>query len=376
MLRIAGTPCATMLAATAGAMWLLLSPASGVPSQPPAGSEALGRVIDEVVTEGPACAGLAIGVEQRNMRVQRFYGDTGRHGRPNADSEFEIGSITKTLTATVLAYEDQQGAIRMNDPLAHFAPAGMRVPDFYGQQILMLHLATHTSGLPRGVPVFNPPLMPEAMWRFVSSYQLQRPPGAQFLYSNLGFALLARAISRRETLTEDQLYARIITQPLGMHDTAISLSSAQRVRLAQGYGADGQPVREGAPGFPAMAGAGAAHSTLNDMMRYLDFQLGRLSVPLTSLLPVLHQPRHAAGPNGRVGLGWQMNQQPVEVISKGGATRGFSSFIVFAPASRSGVVILSNQARCPVAKMGFRIIAILNGSNVNAPELPAAGDEN
>lgn len=368
-----------ILAATTRAALLLACSAGGVAAAPAASPDGLGRIIDEVVvTHAPACAGLAIGVEQRNVRTQRFYGDTGNRGRPNADTEFEIGSITKTLTATLLAFEDRQGNVRIDDPLARFAPAGMRVPNFNGQQILMLHLADHTSGLPRTVPGISPPLMPETMWRFVSSYQLQRPPGAQFLYSNLGFGLLARAIVRRENASEDQLYARIITQPLGMHDTAIKLSPVQHARLAQGYRPNGQPAPEGGPGFPAMAGAGAVRSTLNDMMRYLDFELGKINAPLSSLLPVLHQPRHAAGPNGGVGLGWQMHERPdgLKTIFKDGAMPGYSSFMVFTPSSGTGAVILSNQARCPVARIGAQIIGGLNGSGENPPELPPSDDEN
>jgi CubicO group peptidase (beta-lactamase class C family) len=364
--------CQRLLAAAAHAALLFACPAAGAAAEPAPSPESLGRIIDEAVTHAPACTGLAIGAEQGNVRANRFYGNTGNRGRPTADTEFEIGSITKTLTATLLAYEDQQGNVHINDPLARFAPAGMRVPNFNGQQILMLHLADHTSGLPRTMSGFTPPLMPETMWRFVSSYQLQRAPGAQFLYSNLGFGLLARAIARRENATEDQLYARIITQPLGMRDTAIKLSPGQQVRLAQGYRPDGQPAPEGAPGFPAMDGAGAARSTLNDMMRYLDFELGKINVPLSSLLPLLHQPRHAAEPSGSVGLGWQMHERPngLKTIFKDGAVPGYTSFMVFTPSSGSGTVILSNQTGCPVTKIGAQIIGSLNGSGVELPELP------
>jgi D-alanyl-D-alanine-carboxypeptidase/D-alanyl-D-alanine-endopeptidase len=368
--------CHRVLAAAAHAALLLACTAAA--AAPAASPENLGRIIDDAVTHAPACTGLAIGAEQGNVRANRFYGDTGNRGRPTADTEFEIGSITKTLTATLLAYEDQQGNVRINDPLARFAPPGMRVPDFNGQQILMLHLADHTSGLPRTMSGFTPPLMPETMWRFVSSYPLQRAPGAQFLYSNLGFGLLARAIARRENSTEDQLYARIITQPLGMRDTAIKLSPGQQARLAQGYRPDGQPAPEGAPGFPAMDGAGAARSTLNDMMRYLDFELGKINVPQSSLLPLLHQPRHAAEPNGSVGLGWQMHERPngLKTIFKDGAVPGYTSFMVFTPSSGSGTVILSNQTGCPVTKLGAQIIGSLNGSGMYLPELPPSDVEN
>ena len=337
----------------------------------------LGRLIDDVVMHAPSCIGLAVGVVQADARAERFYGDTGNRGRPNAATEFEIGSITKTFTATLLAYEDQKGRIRFDDPLARYAPPGIRVPSFDGQQILMVELADHTSGLPRVVPRFTPPLTPDVMWQFVGNYRLTRAPGEQFLYSNLGFALLARAIVGRENATEDQLYARIITGPLGMRDTAIKLLPAQHARLAQGYRPNGQPAPEDAPTWPAFDGAGALRSTLSDMMRYLDFELGRTDVALRALLPVLHQPRHAAGPNGSVGLGWQMRERPdgTKTIFKDGATPGYSTFIIFTPTTASGAVILSNHRGCPIQRMGGQIIGALNQPEESPFEPPASDDE-
>jgi serine-type D-Ala-D-Ala carboxypeptidase/endopeptidase len=337
----------------------------------------LGRLIDDVVIRAPSCIGLAVGVAQGDARVQRFYGDTGNRGQPNADTGFEIGSITKTFTATLLANEDQAGRMRLDDPLARFAPPGIRVPSFDGQQILMVQLAEHTSGLPRVVPRFTPPLTTDVMWGFVGNYKLTRSPGAQFLYSNLGFGLLARAIVRRENATEDQLYARVITGPLGMRDTAIHLSPAQHARLAQGYLPNGQPAPENAPTWPAFDGAGAVRSTLNDMMRYLDFELGRSDVALRALLPVLHRPRHAAGPNGSVGLGWQMRERPdgAKTIFKDGATPGFSTFIIFSPATASGAVILSNHRGCAVQRMGGQIIGALDQPGEMPFEPPPSEDE-
>ena len=228
--------------------------ASAVHSGAESSQDTLAQMIDRAVARVPACVGLAIGATQGDVRVQRFYGDTGNHGLPKADTEFEIGSITKTLTATLLAFEDQQGTMHLGDPLARYAPPGFRVPNFNGQPIQLAHLAEHTSGLPRAVPNPASPMHPERLWRFISNYQLPRAPGEQFLYSNLGTALLARAIVRRSNATEDQLYARIITGPLGLHDTAIDLTAAQRSRLAQGFRANRQPAPEFGPGFPAMAG--------------------------------------------------------------------------------------------------------------------------
>jgi serine-type D-Ala-D-Ala carboxypeptidase/endopeptidase len=362
--------CSKFRAAVACAA--LLASAATAGAEP--GPETLGQMIDQAVARVPACVGLAIGATQGNARAQRFYGDTGNHGPPGADTVFGIGSITKTLTATLLAFADQQGTMHLDDPLARYAPPGFRVPDFDGQPILLAHLAEHTAGLPRRVPNPSSPMPPERLWRFTSNYQLPREPGEQFYYSNLGYALLARAMVRRFNASEDQLYARVITGPLGLHDTAIELTPDQRARLAPGFLPNGQPAPEFGPGFPAMDGSGAVRSTLNDMMRYLDFELGRLDVPLRSLLPVLHQPRHAT-PNGSVGLGWQMrNGRHGKIIFKDGAMPGYASYMVFVPSQETGVVVLSNQAECAVRKIAGQIMSGL--SEADGPDLsPSDSDE-
>jgi CubicO group peptidase (beta-lactamase class C family) len=359
----------------AAALWTALSCDSAA-AQSDAGN--LTRLIDEAVPQaGGACRGLAIGIKKGTVRAQRFYGVTGHGGRPGPDTEFEIGSITKTFTATLLAWADRQGRMHIDDPLAKYVPPDARVPLFNGQPIRLAHLAEHTAGLPRKMPTPGPRLMPPAVWEFLSNYQLTRPPGAQFLYSNLGYGILALAIVRTYGQRLEPLIASVITRPLGMHDTAINLGPAQHARLAQGFGPKGNPAPENTPGFPAMNGAGAVRSTLNDMMRYLDFELGETRSPLNSLLPVTHQVRHPAGPHGSVGLGWQMQMlasgQPI--ILKDGAMPGYASFMVFAPSTHTGAVILSNQARCPVRKIGATLINALNDGSGQPPDVPPSEDE-
>ena len=68
--------------------------------------------------------------------------------RIDAQSAFEIGSITKTMTGTLLAKLIAQGKASLNDPLQEYLPANAQVPDFDGQAIRLRHIVTHTSGLP------------------------------------------------------------------------------------------------------------------------------------------------------------------------------------------------------------------------------------
>jgi serine-type D-Ala-D-Ala carboxypeptidase/endopeptidase len=324
---------------------------------------------------GGKCKAIAIGIEENGQQALKFYGDTGNVGAPAADTEFEVGSITKTFTAMLLALADQRATaqtpgspiMRLEDPLQDYAPAGITVPSYQGTPITLLDLATHTSGLPRNMPVPKTShLQPPKAWAFVNAYKLTRAPGQQFEYSNLGFGMLALAIARQANRDIDDLIANQIAGPLGMEDTMIALDPARQKRLARGYRANGTEAGGGLPSWPAMNGAGALHSTLADLMRYLHYQLGEATTPLNAVLPALQQWRRPAARDSGVGLGWQMHKltNGVEVIGKDGVTAGYASLITFAPSSHTGAVILTNRVNCPVMQMGAQIIGPLNGTAV------------
>jgi D-alanyl-D-alanine-carboxypeptidase/D-alanyl-D-alanine-endopeptidase len=334
----------------------------------------LERLINDAAQKS-SCIGLAIGVKSGRTVATGFLGTTGNNGAPTADTEFEIGSITKTFTTTLLAWADQQGRMRLNEPLAKFALS--RIPHWQGEPIRLVHLADHTSGLPRQMPSLPPRLMPEDVWAFLARYQLTRPPGAQYVYSNVGVNALGLAIERAHRASLEQLYAQVIAGPLGMTDTAMQLTDAQHARLALGFTADRQRASEFTPGFPFVGGASALRSTLRDMMRYLAFELGEGRSPLDSLLPVLHHPRHPAD-QGNVGLGWNIRTlgNGIQVVWKDGLMPGYSSYINFAPSSRTGSVVLANQARCGVGAVAAELITRLNGLVPDPAEpVPSSGDD-
>jgi CubicO group peptidase (beta-lactamase class C family) len=127
----------------------------------------------------------------------------------DGDTVFEIGSITKVLTALILADMDERGEVTMADPVAKYLPASVKVPDYQGTPITLLDLATHTSGLPDlpGNLALNP-LDPHSwinpfadytvdrLYAFLSGYTLKYRPGTHYEYANLGFGLLGHALAR------------------------------------------------------------------------------------------------------------------------------------------------------------------------------------
>lgn len=328
--------------------------------------------------------GMMVGVIAGRDRQVVSFGEISRFTGKTPDSQtvFEIGSVTKTFTALLLARMVERGVMNLDDPLQKWVPPGVTVPTYQGQQITLAQLATHTSGLPRE-PDFRRfrrhetrHLTVDKMFELLGQTELTGAPGTKFLYSNFGFALLAQAVTRAAGAADwMDLVRREIDAPLGLRDTRIVMGGMDQSRLAQGYGPEGNSVRYGMLTWPAFNGAGALRSTLDDMMQWMAFHMGMVPSPLASLLPLVETPRVSvgAGPGDEIGLAWQTHPlragSKQRIVAKNGATLGFYSFVVFVKETQTGVVVLSNS-RIPNEEVGLRIVRLLNPE----PGLPAADE--
>jgi serine-type D-Ala-D-Ala carboxypeptidase/endopeptidase len=336
---------------------ILIAPAPAAVEVTPA------RAVDDAVAVSMrtgTCHGLAVGVLRNGARTDRFYGSAGREA-PDARTEFAIGSITKTFTAMLLAWANSQGLLKLDDQLSMYSPPGAVVPSFRGTPITLATLAEHTSGLDSDLPYWAPELPESALWTFVSKSSLSYAPGTVYLYSNVSYGVLGSVMARKTATPLAELYARVITGPLGMQDTVIALAPEQKARLAVGYGETGRPTSEEWLQFPALEAAGGLNSTLDDMMRYLAYQLGETETPLNALRPVMHKARIRVDARTGFALGWQLRtlRDGTEIVEHPGAVPGFSSHMAFAPALRTGVVILASQENCAVTKVGSQIMTVL-----------------
>src|SRR5690606_31689949 len=121
----------------------------------------------------------------------------------DAQSVFEIGSITKAFTGILLADMVLRGEVSLDDAVSKYLPASVTMPSRNGQQITLAHLSMQNSGLPRLPGNMNPadPLNPYAdytvdqLYAFLSGYTMTRDPGAQYEYSNLAVGLLGHTLS-------------------------------------------------------------------------------------------------------------------------------------------------------------------------------------
>jgi D-alanyl-D-alanine-carboxypeptidase/D-alanyl-D-alanine-endopeptidase len=296
--------------------------------------------------------GIVVGVLDRSGRRIVARGPGGSAAPFDARTVFEIGSMSKIFTALLLADMVAKGEVSLDDPAEKYLPAGAKMPERNGRKITLRDLSNQHSGLPRlpsNMPFGNPEdpyadYTEKMMLDFLGGYQLTRDIGSQFEYSNLGVGLLGYLLGRAGRSDYETMIARRITGPLGMHDTAITLSPGQRARFAQGHD---QYMRPTAPWtLPTLAGAGAIRSTITDMLIFVGAALNPKS-PLAPAMKLATAERWPLGAPGRaIGLGWIISEPEKgrETLFHNGGTGGFRAAMVLEPAKASAVVVLTNAS--------------------------------
>lgn len=263
---------------------------------------------------------------------------------------FEIGSVSKTMTAALLADLILQGKASLEDPLSKFFPEGTVIPSFEGKPVLVKHIVTHTSGLPvvpdfGSVPDMENPYanVDEAsLLKTLFSAKLQRAPGSQFEYSNYAMMLLTSIIAKRAgTDFETLLQTRLFT-PTGMKSSYINLKPKE-VKAAQGH----MPNNKTTPAWTFKtnaAGVGGVRATLDDMVSYVQAQLGKTESSISPALK-LSQQQVKTDTNTKIAMNWMLAPLDTHLVHMHeGGTGGFSAFTVFDLEKKRGVVILSDTA--------------------------------
>jgi CubicO group peptidase (beta-lactamase class C family) len=292
-------------------------------------------------------AGAVVGIVKHGERRIFAYG-TAKPG-----SIYEIGSITKTFTALILARLAAEGSVRLDQPVRELLPSGV-VAKPKGPEITLLDLATHYSGLPRmpdnlsfeqmdlALPQYHSP----DLYAFLARHGVRKPANAHFFYSDLGFGLLGEALAHYAGTSYVNLLTEEVTGPLGLRDTTTTLAPEQRERLIQAYNERHKPVP--AWNMGALTAAGGIYSTAGDMLTYLEAQLHpeKLAPNLGTLRTALidsHQLRADAGPGQSIALAWMFLPVP-GIYWHNGSISGYNGYVFFDPAGDDAGVVLFNAA--------------------------------
>jgi serine-type D-Ala-D-Ala carboxypeptidase/endopeptidase len=322
------------------------------------------RALAEAYLKNPHNAGLAIGIIQNDREHIICLGDknknTGEKIDPN--SIFEIGSITKIFTATILAGEVN----RQNNSLDDRISTCLNFPVSNNCSFITLkQLATHSSGLPRLANNFWPSALDKnnpyitytdtKLKEYLSYAVPVHQAGLRYEYSNYGFGLLGYYLIQKHNKTFIDLVSERICLPFGMSNTYVNLPIDKMHRLATGH-SFGKAVKNW-DFLDATAGQGALRSDLSDMMKFMWYELYPDSTYLKEDVELTQQihfwDRHS---NIKTGLGWHIGTFFGEkYLEHTGGTGGYRSFIGICPKSQTGIIILSNSDN-DVADLGLEIL--------------------
>ena len=307
---------------------------------------------------------VAATIDADGKKTIAAYGNPGPGSLPlDADSVFEIGSITKVFTAILLADMAERGEVKLDDPIAKYLPSNMRVPERSGRKITLIDLSTQTSGLPRLPDNLKPADMRNPyvdytvaqLYEFLSRHELRRDPGELFEYSNLGVGLLGHVLALRAGKSYEALVKDRILDPLDMDHTAVRFTPWMTQHLAKGHDQKGNVVSNWDVGV--LGAAGALRSTMNDMLKF-----ARANLQTRGRLQQIMQRTHvrrapAAGPAGTsIGMNWIISpREGQEVVWHNGGTGGYRTWLGFDKNKGLAAVVLTNSSH-GADDLGFELL--------------------
>lgn len=362
---------ATMTAALVAVTITLTATPLAASDAPEKLAAAVERVVQPLLSQHDV-PGIAVGVTARGQQYFFTYGIASKEPATpvTKDTLFEIGSISKTFTATLAAYAAATGKLSLADHPGQYMPA---LKGTALDNVSLLHLGTYTAGdLPL---LFSGKIKTEAdAIAFLQTWKPSAAPGTQRRYSNPSIGLFGHLAALAMKGDYADLVERDLLPKLGLSHTFIRVPPSMMATYAQGYDRSNKPVRAGKAPFGDEAYG--IKSSAADMVRYIqiNMQPDRLEAPLRRAIDGTHVGYFKTGAMVQ-GLGWEQYPYPVTLdrlltgnsdkmvfepnpatalepprapteatlFNKTGSTRGFGAYAAFVPAKQIGVVILSNR---------------------------------
>ena len=256
------------------------------------------------------------------------------------ETVFKIGSVSKQFLATGIMLLAQDGRLSVDDPVAKYFPGA---PDSWGG-ITLRHFLTHTSGVLREGPAFDPlKVQPDSIViRSAFASPLEFPTGSKYQYCNVCYFTLADIIARVSGKPWDAFLAERVFRPLGMTATRTTTTTELVAHRARGYvWRDSDYVN--APEFLALRPSGAFLSTVVDLAKW-DAALYQDRLLTKSNRERMWTPvRLTGGSSFGYGFGWQLDSLDGHwQVHHGGSLPGFRAELARFPNDSLTVVVLTN----------------------------------
>ncbi len=290
--------------------------------------------------------GLAVAVvKDGQVLFTKGYGQAGP-GRPvTPQTQFYLGSVSKSFTALAVMQLVEQGKLELDAPVQRYLPWFQVADPQASRQISVRHLLNHTSGLSEsadpGVTNFSPSLVEQV--RQMRRAGLTAPVGQKYQYDSQNYRILALLVETASGQPFAEYLNQHIYTPLTMLNS--TASPTQVPNLAQGYSMlFGQPLARPQPFQPGGLGSGYLVSSAEDLGKYMLSMLnqGAGLVQPATYRQIMTPP---AGIDSEYGMGWVISTSTdgYRVIYHGGALAAFDAFVIMLPDQNLGLAFLSNQ---------------------------------
>jgi CubicO group peptidase (beta-lactamase class C family) len=350
-------------------------------SEPP--PDQPGELIKQRVADADAPGCIAVGLIREETTFYFACSEEVGPVRIDKDSLFEIGSISKGLTGLLLADMVRKGEVKLDDPASKYSRPGAKLPTRGGRQITLRNLVTHSAGLPRMPPGFNPrdrknpysDFDVDALYVSLRRTELERDIGSWSAYSNLGFMWLSDILSRVGGKPFPDLLKERILEPLGMTSTTVRLAPEAERHRAIGHNVAYRPVSQWDI-VPELAGVGGVRSSISDMTRLAEALSGRRETPLAETIALALNPLFPSGDMpfaSHIGYGWFVREHFDGLIHwHGGNTAGFSTMLAVDRKAHTGTVILSDVATNDIWDLSFHLVVSTWPLRYKGPIVPLA----
>lgn len=323
---------------------------------------------------GPASGLAVVLVDAAGTRLHvAGWADAARQRPVDAASGFDLGSVTKPLTAALLARLADQGRLSLDDPVQRWLPGLVAAPAAGAEPVRLWHLVTHTSGLPRlprsWTALRRLLLSPDDPYAHYTRADFERdlagwtPPvrlPAPFAYSNWGYAVLGRVVEAVLQQPYTQALQDQVLRPAGMAQAGSTPGPQHAVGT---HGGQAVPTWQ----LGEFAAAGCVRATVRDVAALLQALLHhRPPFAAADLQPRADLPPGQQSPRGAVGLGWLLMPRPEgPLVWHNGGTGGFRAFVGTHPARGRAVAVLAN-AEAEIDPLALHLLD---------PRLPAPAPE-
>lgn len=301
---------------------------------------------------------LAVAIYKDGKMYQNYYGeiDKGTSNKPNDNSLFEIASITKTFTGSLVAKAVLEGKISLDDDIRKYLEGEYLNLEFEGQPITIKCLLTHSMGLKNkltkgfedirnkvtnGSYDFRTDFYDiDDLLEELKTVEVNEKPGTVYAYNSLGSELLAHILEKvHEKPFKEQM--NVFFRELGMYNTYLNKSQEYKGRLVNGYKGDELAPLDFDPVYGA---AGGAISTLPDLAIYMKYLVDNKNEPwVKESSRLLFEDKEE---DEQVGYLWQnigFAQEEGYYYSKTGTSNRVQSGVLICPDSNYGIIVMANN---------------------------------